>query len=68
MQHSCPPDSVFPPHFIKFVVEVKVVGTTNELKLRLEESNCMLLVNYLSSNKDLFVSVVDNTVINYMIN
>ena len=52
-----PPELVFPPCFIKIVVEVKTSGPPHVLRLWLGVSKVMLPVQYFCSNKASFVSV-----------
>ena len=51
---ALPPDLVFPPHFKKIVVEVKVSGPSHVLELCLGLSKGMLPLRYFHSNKASF--------------
>ena len=50
----CPPELIFPPHFLKIVVEVKASGPPHVLKLWLVISKGMLPITYFHSNKASF--------------
>ena len=60
MKRSCHLELVFPPHFIKIVVEVKASGPRHILKLWLGASKGMLHVKYFCSMKPFFASVEFN--------
>ena len=49
-----PPELVFPPHFLKIVVELKASGPPHVLELWLGVSKGMLPVKYFCSTKPLF--------------
>ena len=55
MQHSCLPEFVFIPHFLKIVVEVKASGPPHVLKLWLGVIKGMLPVGYLCFMKFSFL-------------
>ena len=55
MYNSCPPELVFPPHFLKIFIEVKVSGPQHVLRL-VGVSRGMLPVKWDAS----FVSIIFN--------
>ena len=57
MQPSCPTELVFPPDFLKIVVEVKSSGPPHVLKLVAGKNKGMLPVNTFAPTKLLFVAV-----------
>ena len=51
---------VFPPHFLKIMLEVKASGRPNCLKLWLVVGKCMLPVEYFCTTKPPFVFIKFN--------
>ena len=57
MWRSCDAELVFPPHFLKIVVEVKALGPPHVLRMWLGVCTGMLPMKYFYSYNTFFMSV-----------